>query len=262
VTLLAIDVGNTQTVAAVYQDGDLLHDWRISTDQTATLDELAAKHDHILQLRGGSLTEVSDLVIASGVPSLTAAYQELATRYLERKALVVGPGVRTGMPLRVDNPHELGADRLANAVAGYRRHGGPCVVVDFGTATTLDVVSATGEYLGGAIAPGLEISLDALAGRAARLFRVSLVGPERAIGKSTAEHMQIGLVLGTAAMVDGLVGRMRRELGASDVAVVATGGLAGLIVRYSEEIEEHDPLLTLDGLRIIHELNVPQAQLR
>jgi type III pantothenate kinase len=253
--LLAIDVGNTQTVAAVYQGDELLHDWRISTDREATLDELAAKHDQILQLRGGSLTDLDDVVLASGVPSLTAAYQALAIKYLERPALVMGPGVRTGMSINIDNPHELGADRLANAVAASRRYGGPCVVVDFGTSTNFDVVSATGEFLGGAIAPGVEVSLDALAARAARLVKVELAAPARAIGRSTVECMQSGLVFGTAAMVDGLVARIRRELGPEDVAVVATGGLAELIVRYSEEIEEHDPLLTLEGLRLVHELN-------
>jgi type III pantothenate kinase len=226
----------------------------VSTVRGTTVDELAAQHDAILTLRGGSLTEVDHVVVASVVPQLTAAYQRLAERYLGRAAVVVGPGVRTGMPLLIDNPHELGADRLVNAVAAYRRYGGPCVVVDFGTATTLDVVSAAGEYMGGVIAPGIETSLDALTSRAARLMKVDLLPPPRCIGRSTVESMQSGLVIGAAAMVDGLVARIEGELGVPPV-VVATGGLAPLVTPLSAEIELHDPLLTLQGLRTVHELN-------
>ncbi len=153
--LLAVDVGNSQTVAGLFSGDELLHDWRVSTIRRTTVDELAASHDNILQLRGGSLTEVDHMVVASVVPELTVSYQALADRYLDRPAVVVGPGVRTGMPLLVDNPHEVGADRIANAVAAHARYGGPCVVVDFGTATTLDVVSADGAFIGGVIAPGV-----------------------------------------------------------------------------------------------------------
>lgn len=252
--LLAIDVGNTNTVAGVYQGAELLHDWRVSSVRGATVDELAAAHEGVLALRGGSLTALDGLVVASVVPSLTAAYRGLAERYLERTALVVGPGVRTGMPVLVDNPHELGADRLVNAVAAVRRYGAPCIVVDFGTATTFDVVSSDGAYLGGAIVPGVETSMDALAARAARLVRVDLVAPARAVGRSTVESLQSGIVNGTVAMVDGMVRRIEAELDRPP-AVVATGGLARLIAPLSEEIDEHDPLLTLDGLRIINEMN-------
>lgn len=258
-TLLAIDVGNTHTVAAVYQGAELLHDWRVATDRAATTDELAAQHESILQLRGGSLTALDDMVVASVVPPLTAGYRELSARYLERPALVVAPGVRTGMAIAIDSPHELGADRLANAVAAFRRYGGPCLVVDFGTATNFDAVSAAGEYVGGAIAPGIEISAAALTDRAARLLKVELVAPERAIGKSTVECLQSGIVYGTAAMVDGMVDRLSAELGQGTV-VVATGGLAGLICQHSERIDHNDPLLTLEGLRLVHELNVPSAR--
>ncbi|MBI2684448.1 MAG: type III pantothenate kinase [Actinobacteria bacterium] len=253
--LLAIDVGNTHTVAGVYQGADLLHDWRVSTVRAATVDELAAQHEQIMRLRGGNLTDVRHIVIASVVPVLTAAYRDLAAKYLDEPALVVGPGVRTGMPLAIDNPHELGADRLVNAIAAYRRHGGPCIVVDFGTATTFDCVSAEGEYFGGAIAPGIETSLEALTNRAARLVRVDLVPPPRTIGKSTVESLQSGVVHGAVAMVDGLVRALAAELG-GNVTVVATGGLAGLIAPLSVEIHEEDPLLTLEGLRIVNELNV------
>jgi type III pantothenate kinase len=253
--LLAIDVGNTQTVAGVSQGAELLHHWRVSTVRTATVDELAAQHDKILELRGGSLTGIESMVVSSVVPTLTVAYRDLARRYMDRPALVVGPGVRTGMALAIDNPHELGADRLVNAVAAFRRYGGPCLVVDFGTATNIDEVSERGEYLGGVIAPGLEISVEALTSRAARLLKVDLVAPPGAIGKSTVEALQSGIIYGTVAMVDGLVARLKGELGPSALTV-ATGGLAELIVPLSEQIDEHEPFLTLEGLRIIHELNV------
>jgi type III pantothenate kinase len=256
--LLAIDVGNTQTLAGVYSGDELLHEWRLSTERNATEDELAADHDQILRLRGGSLGALDEMVVGSVVPTLTSAYGSLALKYLGREALVVGPGVRTGMQLAIDNPHELGADRIVNAVAAHRRWGGPCIVVDFGTATTFDAVSAAGEYLGGAIAPGIETSLDALTSRAARLVRIDLVAPPRAIGKSTVESMRSGIVYGTVAMVDGVVARMKEELG-PETFVVATGGLASLVTRHSLEIDEVEPLLTLEGLRLVHELNRPPA---
>ncbi|MCB0882873.1 MAG: type III pantothenate kinase [Thermoleophilia bacterium] len=252
--LLAIDVGNTQTLAGVYHGERLLHEWRISTEPTATADELAAAHDQIMRLRGGSLDELDALIVASVVPTLTAGYRGLADKYLGGPALVVGPGIKTGMPLLIDNPRELGADRLVNAVAAYHHHGGPCIVVDFGTATNVDVVSAAGEYLGGVIAPGVHTSLEALASRAARLITVDLVPPERLIGRSTVEAMRSGLVLGTVAMVDGLVVRARAEVG-EDATVIATGGLAGLVQPLSEEIDLYEPLLTLEGLRLVHDLN-------
>lgn len=252
--LLAIDVGNTQTQAGVYSGDQLLHEWRISTERGATADELAAHHDQILRLRGGSLGELDEMIVASVVPTLSAAYRSLAVKYLRRDAIVIGPGVRTGISLAIDNPRELGADRIANAVAAHRRHGGPCIVVDFGTATTFDAVSEAGEYLGGVIAPGIETSLDALTARAARLARVDLVAPARVIGKSTGESMRSGIVFGTVAMVDGVVERMRDELGPGTF-VLATGGLAALVCPLSEQIDENDPLLTLEGLRLVHELN-------
>ena len=253
--LLAIDVGNTQTQAGVYSGEQLLHEWRISTERAATADELAADHDQILRLRGGSLGELDEMVVASVVPTLSAAYQSLALKYLRREALLIGPGVRTGISLAIDSPHELGADRIVNAVAAHRRHGGPCIVVDFGTATTFDAVSEAGEYVGGVIVPGIETSLDALTARAARLVKVDLVAPDRVIGKSTAESMRSGIVFGTVAMVDGVVERMKEELG-PDTFVLATGGLAALVCPYSLQIDEDDPLLTLEGLRLVHELNV------
>lgn len=253
--LLAIDVGNTQTMAGVYHGRELLHEWRISTIPGATADELAAHHDQILRLRGGSLQALDQMVVGSVVPPLSAAYRNLSLKYLDREAIVVGPGIRTGVSLAIDNPHEVGADRIANAVAALERFGGPCIVVDFGTATNFDVVSEAGEYLGGVIAPGIEVSLEALTSRAARLARVDLVPPARVIGKSTVECLRSGIVFGTVAMVDGVVARMKEEL-SPDALVVATGGLAGLVASHSLQIDEHEPLLTLEGLRLVHERNV------
>jgi type III pantothenate kinase len=257
--LLAIDVGNTQTQAGVFHGDELLHEWRISTERNATADELAADHDQILRLRGGSLGDLDEMIVASVVPTLSAAYRSLSLIYLQREALVIGPGVRTGIGLAIDNPRELGADRIVNAVAAHRRHGGPCIIVDFGTATTFDVVSEAGEYLGGAIAPGIETSLEALTARAARLVKVDLVAPSRPIGKSTVESMRSGIVFGTVALVDGMVARMKEEIGV-DTTVLATGGLATLVFPLSEQIDEIVPLLTLDGLRIVHELNVREPR--
>jgi type III pantothenate kinase len=252
--LLAIDVGNTQTQAAVYHGGDLLHEWRISTLPNATAEELAAHHDQILRLRGGTLHALDEMVVGSVVPSLTAAYRGMGLKYLDREPVVVGPGVRTGLPLAIDNPHELGADRIANAVAALDRFGAPCIVVDFGTATNFDAVSPAGEYVGGVIAPGIEVSLEALTSRAARLSRVDLVPPARVIGRSTVECLRSGIVHGTVAMVDGVVARMKEELG-PEALVVATGGLAGMVAVHSVQIDEHEPMLTLEGLRLVFERN-------
>jgi type III pantothenate kinase len=256
--LLAIDVGNTQTVAGVFHGEELLHRWRTSTVRTATLDELAAQHDAMLRLRGSSLSDVEDMIVSSVVPTLTAGYRDLAGRYMDRPALVIGPGVRTGMPIAIDNPHEVGADRIVNSVAAFRRYGGPCIVVDFGTATNFDCVSEAGEYLGGVIAPGIEVSVEALTSRAARLLKVEFVAPAAAIGKSTVSALQSGILYGTVGMVDGLCARIKSELGEGAI-VVATGGLSELIVPLSDQIDEHDPTLTLDGLRVIHELNTVKA---
>ncbi len=259
--LLAIDVGNTQTLAGVYHREELLHQWRTSTVRTATLDELAAQHDAMLHLRGSSLADVDDMVVSSVVPALTAGYRGLATRYMDGPALVIGPGVRTGMPITIDNPHEVGADRIVNSVAAFRRYGGPCIVVDFGTATNFDCVSAAGEYLGGAIAPGIEVSVEALTSRAARLLKVELAEPAAAVGKSTVEALQSGIMFGTVAMVDGLVARLKSEVG-RDAIVIATGGLSELIVPLSVEIDEHDGTLTLEGLRLVYEMNATKAKAR
>src|SRR4249920_3316235 len=252
--LLAIDTGNTQTVIGLFDGTELADHWRIATVASRTSDELALMIQQFLGFHGFSFdAQVTGVAIASGVPSVTAALREMTTRYFGFDALVVEPGVRSGMPILYDNPKEVGPDRIANAVAAYDLYGGPSIVVDFGTANTIEAISEKGEYLGGAIFPGIEISMDALFARAAALRRVELVAPKNVIGKSTIEAIQSGAVYGYTGQVDGLVHRFEGELGPS--SVVATGGLAELIMPHSETIQHYEPWLTLQGLRIIHERN-------
>ena len=253
--LLTIDAGNTQTVIGMYDGPELLHHWRISTNAERTADEHALLLFNLLDLIGLEAEQViTGMAICSSVPSITAAMRDMAERWFTVKSVVIEPGVKTGMPILYDNPKEVGPDRIADAVAAFDLYGGPTIVVDFGTATTFEAVSAKGEYLGGAIIPGIEISLDALFGRAAALRRVELVEPRNVIGKSTVESIQSGAVYGFAAQVDGLVARFEQELG--DCTVVATGGLAGLIAPFTESIEHHEPWLTLHGLRLVYERNI------
>lgn len=256
--LVAIDVGNTQTVVGLFAPGDgpgnsgpdLLYHWRIATVAHRTADELALLLDQLFQLQGLEAQEsISGIAVASVVPRLRTALREMTDRWFKVDTVIVEPGVRTGMPILYDNPKEVGADRIADAVAAYEKYGGPTIVVDFGTATTFEVVSERGEYLGGVILPGIEISLEALFARAALLPRVELVEPRSVLAKNTVESVQSGVIYGFAAQVDGLCGRLIDELG--PCTVVATGGLAGLIGPYSAAIEHHEPWLTLDGLRII-----------
>jgi type III pantothenate kinase len=252
--LLAVDVGNTQTVIGMYRDNDLLDHWRIASNAERTSDEHALLFAEFLGQHGFSFEQdVDGIAVASVVPRVTGALREMAVRYLKLDALVVEPGVRTGMPILYDNPKEVGADRIANAVGAYDVYGGPVIVVDFGTATTLDAITSKGEYAGGAIIPGVEISLDALFGRADRLTRVELVEPRGVIGKSTVESVQSGVIYGTVCQIDGMCRRFEDELGKS--TAVSTGGLGGLFARLSEVIEHHDPWLTLHGLRLIFERN-------
>jgi len=252
--LLTIDVGNTQTVLGLFEGETLLHHWRIATNAERTSDELALLVSELLRLRGVEFhPENLGIAISSVVPTLTAALRQMTEEWFGVSAVVLEPGIRTGMPILYDNPKEVGADRIANAVGAFDAYGGPCIVVDFGTATTVDAVSAKGEYLGGAIFPGIEISLDALFGRAAALRRVELVEPRNVIGKNTVESIQSGAVYGFAAQVDGLCTRFEAELGPS--AIVATGGLAGLITPLSAKIQHHEPWITLVGLRLIYERN-------
>lgn len=252
--LLAVDVGNSQTVLGLFAGSELRRQWRITTEVERTGDELAIVVDGLLRLAGLEHGAVTGCVLASVVPTLNAAYQHLCTHHLGFEALVVGPGVKTGMPILTNNPREVGADLIVDAVAAYDKLGGPCVVVDFGTATTFGAVSARGEYLGHAIAPGIRTAMDALVSRAAKLIAVELVDPGSVIGKSTVHSMRAGAVYGFAGQVDGIVGRMREELGGAAPSV-ATGGLAGLVFDHARTLDHLDPDLTLRGLEIVHGRN-------
>ena len=252
--LLVVDVGNTQTHFGTYEGGALVEHWRFATVRDSTADEIGAALRNLVELRGVELEQIDSSIVSSTVPQLGPQWLEMTERYLGHEMLVVGPGFKTGMPLRYDNPREIGADRLVNAVAAYERTQGACIVVDFGTAITYDPVSAEGEYLGGIISPGVEISVEALASRAAKLPKVDLEPPRALIGKSTIEAIRSGVIYGFAAMVDGIVARLLEEMG-EETATIATGGLAHHIVPFTERIDEIDDLLTLEGLRILFERN-------
>ena len=262
--LLTVDAGNTQTVIGLYDtqgasaagrrpEEGLLNHWRLSTIGDRTSDEVAVMLQGFLELRNLRFADIEGIAVSSGVPKVTAALRDLADQYLDFEPIVIEPGVRTGIRIDYDNPKEVGADRIANAVAAFDVYGGPTVIADFGTATTCDAVSAAGEYLGGAIAPGIEISMDALVGRAAALRAVELKPPRSVLGKSTVESIQSGAVYGFAAQVDGLVARIEDELGTC--TVLSTGGLASLISPFSERIQHVEPWLTLHGLRLVYEKN-------
>ena len=252
--LLAVDVGNTQTVLGLFDGEQLVESWRVASEAERTGDELAALFADLLELRGKRFADISGVSLSSTVPLLVRSYQDLADRHIGAPLLVLGPGPRTGLPILYDDQREVGPDRIANAVAARERYGAPCIVVDFGTSTNFDAVSADGEYVGGVLAPGIEISMDALFARAARLTKVDFVEPETVIGKTTTSSLQSGLVYGFAGQVDGIVERMRSELGDTAPAI-ATGGLAELIAPHARTIERVDPLLTLDGLRLVWDRN-------
>ncbi len=258
--LLVLDVGNTNTVLGVFESkseghfGDLRAHWRVSTNKTQTVDEYGVLFRNLFQMAGIDLGPLSGIVVSSVVPPLDSTLREVCEKYFHTKALFIEPGVKTGMPLHYDNPQEVGADRVVNSVAAFEKYGGPCVIVDFGTATTFDCVSVKGEYLGGVICPGIGISAEALFERTARLPRVDIRKPQRVIGTNTVASMQSGLFYGYLGLVDGILARLLEDLG-KDTKVVATGGLAPLIGENSSFIKNVDDLLTLDGLRIIYERN-------
>ncbi len=250
--LLAVDVGNTNTVLGVFAGDRLEHSWRVKTDGRSTADEIALLFRGLL----GDLPPVTGIVACSTVPAVLRELRTMLERYYDDvPTVIVEPGVKTGVPLLFDNPKEIGADRIVNTLAAHSLYGGPVVIVDFGTSTNLDVVSAKGEFLGGALAPGIEISVDALAARAAQLRKVELQRPRSVIGKNTVEALQSGILYGFAGQVDGLVRRIVDELGGT-ATVVATGGLAPLVLAESETIQHHEPDLTLIGLRLVFDKNV------
>ena len=247
--LLAIDVGNTQTVLGLFDDDRLAEHRGLATDSNRTGDELGALLGEMLDLES-----VDGICLSSTVPALVREYELFAERWAKAPILVVGPGAKTGISVRYDDPREVGPDRVVNAVAAKERYGAPCIVVDFGTSTNFDVVSAAGEYIGGVLAPGIEISMDALFERAARLRKVDFVEPPSVIGKTTVAALQSGVVYGFAGQVDGIVAAIRKELG-TDARAIATGGLAELIYPHASTIERVDPFLTLEGLRLVWERN-------
>jgi type III pantothenate kinase len=258
--LLTLDVGNSNTVLGLYRHNsdELVTSWRISTLRAQTVDEYGVLLLNLFSMRKIEATEVSSIIISSVVPPLDSTLRQVCERYFNLKAMFVEPGIKTGMPILVDNPAELGADRLVNGVAAFARYGGPCIVVDFGTATTFDVISAKGEYIGGVIAPGLAISAEALFARAAKLSRVDVKKPAKVVGTNTVAHMQSGLYYGYIGLVDGILERILNETRSPDSPapkIIATGGLARLIVEDSRFIDTIDDMLTLDGLRLIYERN-------
>lgn len=249
--LLAIDVGNTNTVLGLYDDKKLIQHWRIKTDSSSTADELILTFNGLLK----NQPQVTGISLCSTVPSVLKEMRWMLERYFPNtKTVIIEPGTKTGVPIITDNPKEVGADRIANSLAVFERHGGPSVVVDFGTSTNFDVVSEKGEFLGGALAPGIEISLEALASKAAQLRKVEFVKPRSVIGKNTVEALQSGALYGFAGQVDGILQRIIAEIGPVK-AVVATGGLAPLVVEESSTITHHEPDLTLEGLRLVFEKN-------
>jgi type III pantothenate kinase len=253
--LLVVDVGNTQTHFGAFKGAELIEHWRFATVRESTADELGARLRALLELRRLEFGNLDASIVSSTVPQLEPEWMAMAERYLAHDMLAVGPGIKTGMAIRYDNPREIGADRLVNSVAIRERFGGPAICVDFGTAVNFDVISGAGEYLGGVLVPGVEISLEALTERGAKLPKIELAAPRAAIGKTTIDAIRSGVIYGYAGAVDAIIRRIKQEDLGDEVDVIATGGLAQHIVPHCDEIDEIDDLLTLTGLRLIHERN-------
>ncbi|PIQ99862.1 MAG: pantothenate kinase [Nitrospinae bacterium CG11_big_fil_rev_8_21_14_0_20_45_15] len=252
--LLAIDVGNTHNVIGLFSGAKLITHWRIRTEKNRTADEYWVLIKEFILLNGVEAETIDSIVVACMTPPLVPIIEEMGKKYFSCKPLIVGPGTKTGISILYKNPSEVGADRIVNAVAGYEKYGGPLIIVDFGTATTFDAVSAKGEYLGGAICPGVQVLLDALFEKTAKLPRVDLSRPKNVIGKSTVESIQSGTIFGYSGMVDVMVAKMKAEMGVP-AKVIATGGISGWMAEQSESIELTDPFLTLEGLRLIYDKN-------
>ncbi|HNQ19063.1 MAG TPA: type III pantothenate kinase [Smithellaceae bacterium] len=255
--LLVIDVGNTNTVLGLYDDDKLIHDWRIRTEIDHTVDEYGMLIFNLYQssrIRTEQLKEIKDIIISCVVPPMLNILEPVCIKYFNVKPIIIGPGIRTGMPIYYDNPKEVGADRIVNAVAAYHKYHRAAIIIDFGTATTFDYISPKGEYMGGCIAPGILISIEALFQRAAKLPRVEFSKPKTVITKDTVSAMQAGIIFGYAGLIDGIVQRMKNEA-KTDPMVIATGGLAAIVATETKSIERVEEMLTLEGLRIIYHMN-------